>query len=158
MINFLIYHASAPDDEYGHSAGYYRVQYSSKEKLRDDLTIAVLNAMEKEEYSFEFLGIRMRLSDFNYIGAYYNEFDEPFSSDDISIMTLDEWFNEQKVGVENVDKIHEGLVLSPLDLVNRNNQRLLKIKPAPYFAQNPDVTARLNAALTEMGFEKLSES
>lgn len=152
MINFLIYHSSAPDDEYGHSAGYYRVQYSSKEKLRDDLTIAVLNAMEKEEYSFEFLGIRMSLSDFDYIGAYYNEFDEPFSSDDISIMTLDEWFNEQKVGVENVDKIHEGLVLSPLDLVNRNNQRLLKIKPAPYFVENPDVTARLNAALTEMGF------
>lgn len=54
MINFLIYHSSAPDDEYGYSAGYYRVQYSSKEKLRDDLTIAVLNAMEKKEYSFGF--------------------------------------------------------------------------------------------------------
>lgn len=155
MINFLIYHSSAPDDEYGHSAGYYRVQYSSKEKLREDLTIAVLNAIEKKEYCFDFLEIRMNLSDFNYDGAYYDEFHESFSSNNISIITLDEWFNQQKVGVENVHKIHEGLVLSPLDLVNRNNQ---KLKTDDYGTQNADVTARLNAALSEMGLEKLSNT
>lgn len=126
MINFLVYHGSEPGDDFGNSSGYYRVQYSSKEKLKKDLAIAILNAIEKKENGFNFLEIQMQLSDFYYIGAFYNDFEAPFECDDISIITLDEWFNEEKVGTENIHKIHDELIFSQVDLIDRNNERLLK--------------------------------
>lgn len=106
MTKFLIrYHI---DDGISGVTAYYRIEYSSKDKLIDDLNRAGQEAVDKKEYSFLFLNERFFLQNFDY--GYYDETYDEFEKENFNIaskiMTLDEWFFEQEVlreGTPNIE-------------------------------------------------------
>lgn len=128
MTKFLIsYHTG---DEISGRTDYYRIEYSSKEKLIDDFNKAGQEAIDAKSYSFLFLNRRFFLQDFDY--GYYDEGYDEFEKEKFNIasriMTLDEWFFERDVlkeGTPNIDP-------SNVSIQNVRNLKKISENEAPF--------------------------
>jgi hypothetical protein len=154
MKNFLIEYIAETGAESSETA-YYKVQYSSKEKLIEDLTVSIKNTISNKEAFFYFLTHQMHLDDFNYYGAAYGEFDEEFELDTSIIMSLEEWFNKGNVAKEG-DQINPELLKYQID--NRYFKSSEVFNNTIKAQNDNEITARLNKALAEMGLDKVSDS
>lgn len=100
------------DDGISGGSGHYRIEYSSKEKLIEDLNKAGRAAISQKHNSFLFLNERMFLSEFDY----YEDFGENEVFDISSkVHTLEEWFFQSPSlveGTKNIEPIENKLFIN----------------------------------------------